>query len=101
MGLNYSMTGIFYNKALAAKIGMTKPPETVAEFEDLMAKAKAAGIAPNIMWNKPSVGLTFPLQNLMGAYGDPGAVNDWISSTRTQPSTPRPISRRRSISRPG
>ena len=41
MGLNYSMTGIFYNKALAAKIGMTKPPETVAEFDDLMAKAKA------------------------------------------------------------
>jgi len=78
MGLNYSMTGIFYNKALAAKIGMTKPPETVAELEDLMAKAKAAGIAPNIMWNKPSVGLTFPLQNLMGAFGDPGAVNDWI-----------------------
>ena len=78
MGLNYSMTGIFYNKALAAKIGMTKPPETVAEFEDLMAKAKAANIPPIIIWNKPVVGLTFPLQNLMGSFGDPGAVNDWI-----------------------
>jgi raffinose/stachyose/melibiose transport system substrate-binding protein len=72
------MTGIFYNKALAAKIGMTKPPETVAEFEDLMAKAKAASIPPIIIWNKPVVGLTFPLQNLMGSFGDPGAVNDWI-----------------------
>ena len=78
MGLNYSMTGIFYNKALAAKIGMTKAPETVAELEDLMAKAKAAGVPPIIIWNKPVVGLTFPLQNLMGSYGDPGAVNDWI-----------------------
>jgi raffinose/stachyose/melibiose transport system substrate-binding protein len=78
MGLNYSMTGIFYNKALAAKIGMTKAPETVAELEDLMAKAKAAGIPPVIIWNKPVVGLTFPLQNLMGSFGDPGAVNDWI-----------------------
>jgi raffinose/stachyose/melibiose transport system substrate-binding protein len=78
MGLNYSMTGIFYNKALAAKIGMTKPPETVAELEDLMAKAKAANIPPIIIWNKPVVGLTFPLQNLMGSYGDPAAVNDWI-----------------------
>ena len=78
MGLNYSMTGIFYNKTLAAKIGMTKAPETVAELEDLMAKAKAAGIPPIIIWNKPVVGLTFPLQNLMGSFGDPGAVNDWI-----------------------
>ena len=78
MGLNYSMTGVFYNKALAAKIGMTKPPETVAEFEGLMAKAKAANIPPIIIWNKPVVGLTFPLQNLMGSFGDPGAVNDWI-----------------------
>ncbi|MDR3472719.1 MAG: extracellular solute-binding protein [Devosia sp.] len=78
MGLNYSMTGVFYNKALAAKIGMTKPPETVAEFEDLMAKAKAAGIVPIVEWNKPVVGLTFPLQNLMGAFGDPQPVNDWI-----------------------
>jgi len=78
MGLNYSMTGIFYNKTLAAKIGMTKPPETVAEFEDLMAKAKAANIPPIIIWNKPVVGLTFPLQNLMGSFGDPSAVNDWI-----------------------
>jgi raffinose/stachyose/melibiose transport system substrate-binding protein len=78
MGLNYSMTGIFYNKALAAKIGMTKAPETVAELEDLMAKALAADIPPVIIWNKPVVGLTFPLQNLMGSFGDPGAVNDWI-----------------------
>src|SRR3569623_875561 len=78
MGLNYSMTGIFYNKTLAAKIGMTKPPETVAEFEDLLAKAKAANIPPIFIWNKPVVGLPFPLQNLMGSFGDPGAVNDWI-----------------------
>ncbi len=78
MGLNYSMTGVFYNKALAAKIGMTQPPQTVAELEDLMAKAKAASIVPIIEWNKPVVGLTFPLQNLMGSFGDPGPVNDWI-----------------------
>src|ERR1041385_2291766 len=40
MGLNYSLTGIFYNKKLAAQIGMTEPPKTVAAFEDLLAKAK-------------------------------------------------------------
>ena len=78
MGLNYSMTGVFYNKTLAEKIGMTKPPETVAEMEDLMAKAKAAGIQPIVQWNKPNAGLAFPLQNLMGAFGPPGPINDWI-----------------------
>src|SRR5438045_2681609 len=42
MGLNYSLTGIFYNKDLATQIGMTAPPQTLADFEDLLAKAKAA-----------------------------------------------------------
>ena len=42
-GLNYSLTGVFYNKKLAEQIGMTEPPTTVAEFEDLLAKAKTAG----------------------------------------------------------
>ena len=78
MGLNYSMTGVFYNKTLAEKIGMTKAPETVAELEDLMAKAKAAGIQPIVQWNKPSTGLTFPLQNLMASFGPTGPINDWI-----------------------
>ena len=78
MGLNYSMTGVFYNKTLAKQIGMTKPPETVAELEDLMAKAKAAGIQAIVQWNKPNAGLAFPLQDLMGAFGPPGPINDWI-----------------------
>ena len=41
-GLNYSLTGVFYNKELATQIGMTEAPKTVAEFEDFLAKAKAA-----------------------------------------------------------
>src|SRR5512135_464710 len=45
-GLNYSLTGVFYNKKLAQQIGMTEPPKTLAEFEDLLAKAKAAGLLP-------------------------------------------------------
>jgi raffinose/stachyose/melibiose transport system substrate-binding protein len=80
MGLNYSLTGVFYNKELAAQIGMTEPPKTVAEFEDLLAKAKAAGLVPIMQWNAlpSSGGLAFPLQNLMAAYGPVGPINDWI-----------------------
>jgi raffinose/stachyose/melibiose transport system substrate-binding protein len=80
MGLNYSLTGIFYNKKLAAQIGMTKPPTTVAEFEGLLAKAKAAGLLPIMEWGsaKSGMGLAFPLQNLMAAFGPVGPINDWI-----------------------
>lgn len=78
MGLNYSMTGVFYNKELAAKIGMTEPPTNLAELDDALAKAKEAGILPIMQWNKGTGGFAFPLQNLMGAYGAPEPINDWI-----------------------
>jgi len=80
MGLNYSMTGVFYNKKLAAQIGMTEPPKTVAEFDALLAKAKAAGLLPIMQWGsaKSGMGLAFPLQALMAAYGPVGPINDWI-----------------------
>ncbi len=79
-GINYSLTGVFYNKKLAEQIGMTKPPATVAEFEDLLAKAKAAGLQPIMQWNATASGggLAFPLQNLMAAYGPTEPINDWI-----------------------
>jgi raffinose/stachyose/melibiose transport system substrate-binding protein len=79
MGLNFSMTGIFYNKKLAAQIGMTKPPQTLAEFDTVLQKAKAAGLVPINQFNGGATGgLAFPLQNLMAAYGDAGTINDWI-----------------------
>ncbi len=80
MGLNYSLTGIFYNKKLAAQIGMTEAPKTVAEFEALLAKAKTAGLQPIMEWGsaKSGMGLAFPLQNLMAAFGPVGPINEWI-----------------------
>jgi raffinose/stachyose/melibiose transport system substrate-binding protein len=80
MGLNYSLTGVFYNKKLAAQLGMTEPPKTVADFEALLAKAKAAGLLPIMAWNATASGggLAFPLQNLMAAYGPTQPINDWI-----------------------
>jgi len=78
-GLNFSMTGVFYNKELAARIGMTKPPETLAELDDALARAKAAGITPIQQFNGGATGgLAFPLQDLMAAYGPTGPINDWI-----------------------
>lgn len=80
MGLNYSLTGVFYNKTLAAQIGMTEPPKTVAEFEGLLAAAKEAGLQPIMIWGsaKSGMGLAFPLQQLMAAYGPVDPINEWI-----------------------
>jgi raffinose/stachyose/melibiose transport system substrate-binding protein len=80
MGLNYSLTGVFYNRELAEQIGMTEPPTTVAEFDELLAAAKEADLLPIMAWNATASGggLAFPLQQLMAAYGPPEPINDWI-----------------------
>jgi raffinose/stachyose/melibiose transport system substrate-binding protein len=80
MGLNYSLTGVFYNRELAEQIGMTEPPATVAEFDELLAAAKEADLLPIMVWNATASGggLAFPLQQLMAAYGPPEPINDWI-----------------------
>jgi len=41
-----SMVGVFYNKAMAKKAGITSPPATMDEFTADLAKAKAAGQTP-------------------------------------------------------
>ncbi|MFD0817767.1 ABC transporter substrate-binding protein [Micromonospora zhanjiangensis] len=78
MGLGYSVTGVFYNKQLAQKVGMTAPPATVAEFEQLLAKAKAADVQPIMQFNKNTAGINFPHQALQNQYGDPAKIADWV-----------------------
>jgi raffinose/stachyose/melibiose transport system substrate-binding protein len=78
-GLNYSLTGVFYNKTLAAKVGMTSVPTTLAQLDALLAKAKAAGVTPIVQFNGGATGgLLFPLQQLMAIYGSPAPINNWI-----------------------
>lgn len=80
MGLNYSLTGVYYNKQLAAQAGMTDEPTTVAEFDAILAEAEAQGLVPIMAWNASASGggLAFPLQHLMAAYGPSTPINEWI-----------------------
>lgn len=72
-----SLVGIMYNKALAAKIGMTQPPATIADLEADMAKAKSMGITPIIASNKDGlVGHLFDL--LLSDYMGPKTVLNWV-----------------------
>lgn len=79
MGLNSSMTGVFYNKEQAAQIGMTEAPATLEEFDSYLQAAKDAGLVPIAQFNGGATGgLAFPLQNLMTSYGEATPINDWI-----------------------
>ncbi|MER7245759.1 hypothetical protein [Kribbella sp. NPDC000426] len=79
MGVNFSMTGVFYNKKLAAQLGITAPPKTLADLDAMLAKAKQGGVTPIVQFNGGATGgLAFPLQDLMASYGAPGPINDWI-----------------------
>ncbi len=72
--------GVFYNKELAAKIGMTEAPKSIAELEALLAKAKAAGLTPIVTSNKDGlIGHLFSL--LVGAYTGAQAANDFYFQT--------------------
>src|SRR5581483_9771597 len=42
---NAQYVGVYYNQKLLKQLGL-KPPTTRAEFENALAKAKAAGITP-------------------------------------------------------
>lgn len=80
------LVGVFYNKELAAKVGMKTVPTSVSELEAVMAKAKKSGITPIVASNQD--GLIGHLYNLllgdyMGAqklsdivYHKPGAILD-------------------------
>jgi ABC-type glycerol-3-phosphate transport system substrate-binding protein len=73
----FTVTGLYYNKKLAQRIGMTTPPATVAELQASLGRAKSAGIVPMIVGNQTGQGV-FPIQlminNGLGATG----VNDWV-----------------------
>ena len=71
------MTGLYYDKANAAKIGMTNPPASVEELTALMAKAKSAGLVPMVVHNKEGGGV-FPFQLLLNSMLGPDKVAAWV-----------------------
>ena len=81
VGPGFGLTGVYYNTALATRIGMTTPPATLADFEQLLAKAKAARLLP-ILINGKDGGTVFPLQNLQMDYAGTGEqVQAWNNDT--------------------
>lgn len=73
----FGLTGVYYNKAQARRLGMRQPPATLAEFEQLLAKAKSAGLLP-MMDNGQDGGTVYPFQHLFIDYsGSTRASQNW------------------------
>jgi raffinose/stachyose/melibiose transport system substrate-binding protein len=77
MASGFTVSGLYYNKKLAARIGMSRPPASLDEFEHALAAAKQAGIVPLMAGNK-SGQVTFSVQMLLNAKMGRDAVNDWV-----------------------
>ena len=77
MASGFTLTGLYYNKELATRIGMTSPPTTVEQFEQALASAKAAGLVPIMAGNK-SAQITFLVQMMLNTALGRDAVNDWV-----------------------
>lgn len=73
-----SMTGVFYNKQIAAEIGMTEPPATIEEFEALLADAKAAGKTP-IMMGALDYGANHVWGSIINSYLPAQDYRDWVN----------------------
>ncbi|MFI5527095.1 ABC transporter substrate-binding protein [Kitasatospora sp. NPDC051853] len=72
----FSLVGVYYNKDLAAKLGVTAPPQTLGEFEAALAKAKAAGELPLQVSNSDGHA-SFVFQALADRYQPIAKSTDW------------------------
>lgn len=73
----FTMTGLYYDKAAAEKVGMTTPPASIEELTAVMAKAKQAGLVPMVVGNKSSTGI-FPFQLISNTALGPDKVASWV-----------------------
>ncbi|SFC07499.1 ABC transporter substrate-binding protein [Klenkia taihuensis] len=76
MGIGYSVTGVYWNKAIGAQLGITEAPTTIDELEADMATAAAAGQQPIMQFNDIG-GIAFPFQALYNQLADPTDIADW------------------------
>lgn len=77
MADGFTVTGFYYNKELAQRIGMTEPPKTMQELEDLLAAAKDAGVVP-IMAGNQTGQVVFTTQMMLNNALGAETVNDWV-----------------------
>ena len=80
MGLNFSITGVFYNKKLAAQIGMTRRRRRWPSSTRCWPRPRQAGITPDhAVQRRRDRRSRLPAAETHGLLRpDRGPINDWI-----------------------
>jgi len=73
----FALTGLYYNKKLMSKLGISAPPTTLDELDQDLAKAKAAGDIGFEVAAKDGHA-AFLVQQVADAYASPDTMNSWI-----------------------
>ncbi len=73
----FDLTGIFYNKKLMQTLGISGPPQTLADLNADLAKAKAAGDVGLELAAEDGHG-AFLVQQVADDFVQPAPVNNWI-----------------------
>jgi len=73
----FLVNGVWYNKELLQSLG-AEVPKTLAEFEDILAKAKAAGIVPIQFGNQTGVDGSFLYEMPQNQYSSAQELNEFI-----------------------
>ena len=73
----FVLTGLYYNMDVAEQVGIGEPPTTVAELEEDLAAAKAAGVTPILAGNQ-SGQIAFTVQSMMNNTVGRQPINDWV-----------------------
>ncbi|KRC59092.1 hypothetical protein ASE14_15000 [Agromyces sp. Root81] len=69
--------GVYYNKELLEKAGVTELPQSLDEFEAALAKAKAAGILP-VQFGNAQGHAGFTIQEIGQSVGGAAEWRDWV-----------------------
>ncbi|KGM13688.1 ABC transporter substrate-binding protein [Cellulomonas bogoriensis] len=77
LGVGYNTTGLYYNKDIAADLGIEVPPATIAELEQMMEAAKAADVVPMMVGNADFT-VAFPYQMVQNQQPGLDDLKDWI-----------------------
>jgi len=75
--LSYLEVGVFYNKSLAAKAGITSMPTTLSAFEADLSQAKTKGVLPMQFGNKQGHA-SFTIQEIAQGISGAATANAWI-----------------------
>lgn len=73
----FSEVGVYYNKALAKKVGLTAMPQTLEEFEAALEQAKSKGVLPLQLGNAEGHA-SFVVQLVGQSTDGPSAYTPWV-----------------------